>query len=249
MNLISIFKTFIKNTLNREKPSQVVKTTTPMGLHQGSVVTFPELDFVLAEAEGGICTAPTGTMVIDAVGKYRLFDMNVYHCYFGNRETFLRLVTNPGSMTVEQATYFSRRSEIYPTTSEEWEIWLGSWQKDENGKVIRDDNGNPLKNEDGLIGFPRFQIDTDPPVIYDREWNSGDTSIDPVIIKESVLDSTGRQHYISYEAMEYSRKLSNDENSRSESLLASVVTDDNGAAICVFIGVPLDHSAIKVLVS
>ena len=249
MGIFNIFKTIMKNNINRDQAKPIAKTSTPLGTHQGSVVTLPELDFVLAEANGSICESPKSTMVVSAVGKYTLFNMDIYHCYFGYQGVFLRLITKSKSMVVEEATYFHLRSEFHPTTTEEWEFWLGSWQKDEDGKFIRDDNGHAVKKEDGLIGFPQFQVDTTPPIVYNRDWEPGESNVDPVKITETVLDVTGHTHYIKREAMEYTRKLSSDENSRSEHLLASVVKDDNGASVCIFIGVPLDHSAIKVLVS
>lgn len=249
MSLLNILKTVMKNNIGRDQTKPLAKTLTPLGMHQGSVVTLPELDLALAEVDGSICELPKGTMVVSAIGKYSLFDMDIYHCYFGYQGVFLRLVTKPNSMDVEEATYFHLRSEIQPATIEDWEFWLGSWQKDENGEFIRDSNGIAIKKDDGLIGFPQFQVDTDPPLIYDRDWKPSDVSIDPIKVTESVLDVTGQTHYIKREVMEYSRKLSTDENSRSERLLASVVKDDNSAAICIFIGVQLDHAAIKVLVS
>lgn len=249
MSLLNILKTVMKNNINRDQALPIVKTPTPLGAYQGSVITLPEIDFALAEVDGGICESPAGTMVVTAVGKYQLFNMDVYHCYFGYKGQFLRLITDHNTMNVKEATYFHLRSEITPTTVEDWAFWLGSWQKDENGEFIRDNNGHALKKEDGLIGYPQFQVDTNPPIIYNRDWNPSPTSIDPIKITETVVDVTGLTHYIKREAMEYVRNLSTDENSRTERLLAGVIKDDISAAICIFIGVPLDYTAIKVLVS
>ena len=85
--------------------------------------------------------------------------------------------------------------------------------------------------------------------MYDREWEAGTASVNPVKITETVIDITGQTHYINREAMEYSRKLSNTEPVKFESLLACVVEDNNSASVNIFIGIPLDHTAIKVLVS
>jgi len=251
MGLVNIFKTVMKNNLNRnrEKPVANTSTPTPLGAHQGSVVTLPDLDFALAQAYGSICLTPKNTMVVSAVGKYTLWNMDVYHCYFGYKGVFLQLVTKTGSMNVEQARFFNLRSEIQPTTAEEWEFWLGSWMKDEQGEFIRDDKGIAIKKEDGLIGFPQFQIDNVPPIVYDREWVQGPTSTDPIKITERVIDVAGHIHYIKYEAMEYSRKLSTTDPIKVESLLVSVVEDDTSTSVNIFIGVPVDHTAIKILVS
>ena len=78
---------------------------------------------------------------------------------------------------------------------------------------------------------------------------SGSTAIDPVKYTEVLLDASGQKHYIKHEAMEYSRKLSADADSKVESLLASVVEDNGSASINIWIGIPLDHTAIKVLAS
>lgn len=249
MGLINIFKTIMKNNVKRDQTIPLHTTLTPLGAHQGSVITLPELDFALAEADGSICVPPTGTMVVSAVGKYTMFNMDVYHCYFGYQGVFLQLVTAHGSMNVEQARFFSLRSEIHPTTAAEWEFWLGSWQKNDQGEFIRDDKGIAIKKEYGLIGFPQFQVDTNPPIVYDREWNTGSNGVDPVKITEKVVDVTGHTHYIKREAMEYSRTLSTDEPIKVESLLACVVEDDTSTSVNIFIGVPVDHTAIKVLVS
>lgn len=240
----------MKNNLNRDHGKPIEKTLVPLGAHQGSVITLPELDFALADADGSICVPPKGTMVVTHVGKYNLWNMDIYNCYFGYEGAFLQLACLTNSQNVEQARYFHLRSEIQPTTNEEWEFWLGSWQKDGNGDFIRDRDGLALKKEDGLIGYPQFQVDTTPPIVFNREWMSGNTSsVDPIKFTETVVDVTGHTHYIKHEAMEYFRKLSTTDPVKGESLLASVIEDPDRASVNIFIGIPLDHTAIKVLVS
>lgn len=249
MSLLNILKTVMKNNLNKDQDNPVLTTQTPLGAHQGSVVTLPEIDFALAEADGSICVPPSGTLVVTAVGKYILFGLDVYHCYFGYEGAFLQLVTKANNMNVEQARYFHLRSEIQPRNSQEWEFWLGSWQKNDQGEFLRDGNGIAIKLEEGLIGFPQFQVDTNPPLIYDREWQPGAGSVNPVKITEKVLDVSGQTHYIKREAMEYSRSLSDNDPTKVESLLACVVEDNNSASVNIFIGIQLEHAAIKVLSS
>jgi Protein of unknown function (DUF2491) len=252
MGLLNILKTVVKNntSLGYSKGTETIeKTLTPLGMHQGSVVTLSEIDTALAAADGSICLMPKGSQVVHAVGKYSLWGRDVYHCYFGSTGEFVQLITAADSQTVLQARYWHLRSEIQPITGEEWEFWLGSWQKDERGEFIRDNKGVAIKKEDGLIGFPQFQVDTVPAIVYDREWQAGSNAVDPVKFTETLLDASGHKHYIKHEAMEYSRKLSNDADSKVESLLASVVEDKGGASINIWIGIPLDYTAIKVLAS
>lgn len=243
MSFLNILKTVMKHNINRDQGTPLQSTPTPLGAHQGSVVTLPDIDFVLALANGSICGQPKGTMVVTAVGKYTLFDMDVYHCYFGYEGAFLQLVTKIGNMSVEQARYFHLRSEIQPSTAEEWEFWLGGWQRDSTGEFIRDAHGIAIKKESGLIGYAQFQVDTTPPIIFDREWFRGCGDVEPVKFIETIVYATGITNYIKYEAMEYSRILS----TKVESLLACVVEDNNSASVNIFIGIPLDHTAIKVL--
>ena len=48
MSFLNIFKTVMKNNLHRDQANPVSTTATPLGAHQGSVITLPELDFALA---------------------------------------------------------------------------------------------------------------------------------------------------------------------------------------------------------
>ena len=250
MSLLNILSNISFTTKN--KPPASVKTTTPLGMHQGSTVILPEVDIALAQVDGSIVKFPSGPQIVYAVGKYTLFGVSAYNVYFGNN-TFIRLITVNNN--VEEAYLFSSHAEVLPQSQEEWEFWLGRY-KDSSGNVVRDENGNPIIQEYGLIGFPAFQIDGPPQLIYNRNWykNLAD-SIMPVNYTEVILDNGGNTVTVNHEACEYVRKVkSDDPTSIDECLLATMTmkTGDNinetgESSVNIFVGIRLDIKSIKVL--
>lgn len=245
MAFSKILTKVIQNSFNK-KPEEIVKTTVPLNLHQGSMIELPIVDLALAEVDGGLVKYPAGQQIVSAVGKYTLWGKTIYNCYFSNQQTFVRLVCDNDN--VVSAKVWAVRSEIVPTTKEDWEFWLGSWKKDEEGNFIRNENGIAIKQEYGLIGWPQFQADTVPPTIYNRSWEPENTNgIDPVQYVETIVDSVGNSSIVKHEAMEYNRTLSDSKIPIIESLLVTAAQSKEGASVNVFIGLTLDHKNLKIL--
>jgi hypothetical protein len=241
----------VQKRLDQGTHQPVIKTPTPLGLHQGSVVTMPDVDLALAKVDGSVIKAPTGTQVITAVGVYNLFGMSVFNSYLDDGNSYIQVVTNGGALgTIQDTRLFSNFQEVEITSAEEWEFWLGRYQKF-NGEIVRDPNtGLGVLTEAGLIGWPQFQIDGDPPIVYNRSWSTNVAAgIDPVSYSETITDITGNQLFVKHEAMEYYRQLTTDTNSVVESLLASMVRQPDKSNVDIMIGIPLDHTTLQVLTS
>jgi len=215
-------------------------------LHQGSIFELPEIDLALAQTDGSIIKLPKSNQIVAAVGKYTLFGMNVFNCYFGDGKTYVQLITKNG-VDVLDARLWCSNSEILPQSTEEWEFWLGSYKKDENGNLERDESGKGIKAESGLIGWHQFQVDGPPSIIYNRLWSPGPEGIDPIDYTETITDRSGTTSIVRHEGMEYYRNLTNAKDSLSEFLLATVTQGDEGASVNVFIGIPLDRQNMKIL--
>lgn len=249
MGLISILGHMVQK--RTEAPAApVIRTNTPLGLHQGSTVDLPDVDIALAQVDGSIIAVPSGTQVVISVGTYRKWGLTVHNCYLGNGTSYIQLVTDANQRIVECRLWSSHnQTEILPQSVEDWEFWLGSYQRDQSGEFVRDGQGRALRREYGLIGWPQFQVDGPPAIVYNRAWSPGADGVDPVDYTETIVDVQGRSITVKHEAMEYARRLTDAADAVTESLLATMVQDQDGAAVNIFIGIPLDHQNLKILQS
>jgi len=249
MGLINILQNIARKKLSSgDSNKPLVITNAPLGLHQGSVVSMPDIDLALAQVDGSIINAPKGDQIVTAIGQYSLFGKRIYNAYLGDGSSYIRVVTGSGSMTtVEEVTLWCSNAEILPHSVEDWEFWLGSYQKDASGEFIRGEDGVALRNEYGLIGWNQFQIDGPPPAIYDRAWMQSDGGVDPIAYTETITDSFGGLTTVKHEAMEYQRKLTESDSSTVESLYASMSQTIDGASVNVFIGLGIQFANLKVL--
>ena len=217
-------------------PVKPAHTAVPMGLHQGSAVELPALDLALAQADGSILPNVTEHQTITAVGKMRLFGLDVFHSYLADGTSFLRVVAD--GYTVKEVSLFTNRDEIIPATAEDWEFWLGKYQATETGSALV---------EAGLIGWPQFQIDGAPPIIYNRTWSPFSEGIEPVSFQETIMGLDGTSFVVNHEGMEYSRNLTADANGTTESLLVSLAQTTDTASVNIYVGVSINVKELKVL--
>lgn len=224
----------------------VVKTPTPLGMHQGSAITLPSLDIALAQADGSIFKEPIGIQLVSAVGQYTLFGMTVYNVYLNDGNAFVQLVVD-ASQKLQEARLFCNYQTVDMASLEDWEFWLGRYDKDAYGELVRDANGIGIVAEYGLIGWPSFQIDGEPPIVYNRTWFSSNDGVVPVEYLETVADSAGNTTLIKHEAMEYYRTLGDTISPLYETLIASMVQEEGKGSVDILIGIPLDINSIKVL--
>lgn len=222
-------KKFEKATASPEHRPQ--RTPVPRGMHQGSVVEIADMMHALALADGSIIPAIDLSQQITAVGRYTLFGRSVFNCHLSDGKSFLRVVTK-GDEILETAL-FVMRDEVLPANSEDWAFWLGTY------------DAKGLK-EAGLIGWPSFQVDTDPPVVYARSWTPGDHGIKPVAYTETLVDINGETTRVNHEAMEYWRQLGTDVDT-TEVIFVTAASCGNDAAVNVYVGIPLKDGDVKVL--
>jgi hypothetical protein len=228
---MSLFKIF-KNVagLDKDKPKVGIdRNDHPLDLHPGSLVTIPDIDLTLAQADGSLVPNVEITQTVTAVSKFKIFDLDVYHSYLSDEKSFIRTVAD--GLHIKEVTFFVQHDEVLPQTQDDWNFWLGTYNA--NGPV-----------EGGLIGWPQFQIDKPTPTVYDRSWKLGDSAIKPVEFFETIVDTADKNTYIKNQAMEYNRKLSED---TYEYLLVTLAQCGNEASVDIYVGVPLNAANIKVL--
>lgn len=243
LNLLGRAMTIKANKIGGSAPV-VRKTTVPNGMHQGSFVTLPDLDLALAAADGSIIKAVNGTRQIIAVGEYQLWGHDTYNLYLdGGIPSYIRLFCDKNGKPTE-AMLWTNHAELLPQSKNDWEFWLGTYKSDGQGDYARDKFGNAIKNYDGAIGWPLFQIDGPTAIQYSRVWNStaenATVGIDPLTFKEYMTDSAGQQVIISHTAMEYSRNLTAVINPTVEYLHTSVVEEPEGTSINVLVGIKIN---------
>ena len=246
MGLLAILTTITnKHIGTKTVHPEMARTPTPLGMHQGSVVEMPDIDIALSQSDGSIIKAPVGTQIVTAVGKYHLFNLDIYHVYLNDGISYIQIITK--NDVPQEARLFTSHAEILPQSVEDWEFWLGSYQKTPNGEFARDASGNSIRKEFGLIGWAQFQIDGPPTVIYNRTWNASSEGIDPIAYVETITDSRGHVTTAKHEACEYFRHLTSAKDSVIEYLTTTMVNQNNEASVNIFIGIPLDLQNLKIL--
>ena len=223
---MSLIKTLKRVVGLGEKPQAVGidRTDHPLDFHPGSLVTIPEVDILMAQADGSRIANVNSNQTVISMSHFKLFGLDVYHSYLSDETSFIRTVAD--GLHVKEVNLFCRHDRIEPQTPEDWAFWLGGH------------NSNGIW-ESGLIGWDQFQIDNPEPTVYDKSWQSR-----PVEINERAIDSSGKNRYIKREAMEYNRSLN--ENLK-EYLLATLADNGIEASVDIYIGIPLNASNIKVL--
>ncbi len=206
------------------------RTPVPGGFHQGSVIEIPDLATALARADSSLIGDTDHSQQITAVGRYTLFDRSVFNCHLSDGVSFIRLVTQKDQIL--ESALFVMRDEIVPASKEDWTFWLGSHQR--GGQV-----------EHGLIGWPQFQVDTDPPTMYNRSWAPGEHGVEPVAYTETITDLNGETSRIAHESMEYWRQLGDDPNA-IEMILVTAASSGNDASVDVYVGIPIKTEDLKV---
>ena len=212
-------------------------TAVPLNLHQGSAVQLPDLDLALAQADGSILPNVLGSQTITAVGKMRIFNLDVFHSYLADGTSFIRTVAD--GYNVKDVTLFTNKDEIIPATNEDWEFWLGRYQEMTDG--------SSTLAEAGLIGWPQFQVDGATPIVYNRSWAPSAVGIEPIAYDETIYGLDGVGIVVRHEGMEYSRQLTAEANSTVESLLVSLAQTENDASVNIYVGIALNSKDLKVL--
>jgi hypothetical protein len=240
MSLFTLIKNVAAAKYDRLTASPEYKperTPVPLKLHQGTMVELPELDLALAQADGSILPNVALKQQITAVGRQAIFGLNVYHAYLSDGISFLRIVAKGDD--VREIHLFTARDEIIPGSKEDWEFWLGRWGKD--------DEGNGRMEEYGLIGWPQFQVDGPPQIVYNRAWTPSDAGIEPVAYLETIVAMDGTNSWVKHEACEYVRVIGTGTNPTNESLLVSLAQCGNDASVDIFVGIPLNIKDMKIL--
>jgi hypothetical protein len=217
-------------TAAQGKEHRPQRTPVPGGFHQGSVVEVPDLATALARADGSLINDLDHSQQITAVGRYTLFDRAVFNCHLADGASFIRLVTQDDRIL--ESALFVMRDEIIPPTQEDWAFWLGTHYPD--GSV-----------EHGLIGWSLFQVDTDPPTVYNRSWAPGEHGVEPVAYTETITDLNGETVRIKHESMEYWRQLGDDPDA-IEMIFVTAASSGSDASVDVYVGIPIKPLDFKV---
>jgi hypothetical protein len=240
MGLLNIFKKVVSKSVDGDTTTpEIRKTHVPLGLHQGSIVTLPEVELALASANGSIINAPEGNSIISSVREYTLFNCKIFECGFKDSLDFIQIIENGGN-TVE-TTYWQVYDEVHPTSTEDWGIWLGTRDTTSQWGATNE------QRVTGLIGSQQFQIDGPPPILYHRLWKS---VIDHDILADRwdvAWDNGINRGYYSCEGMEYFRIL--DDGSSNEKLRLVVISGGfEVARVQICVGIIIPPESIGVIV-
>lgn len=240
--LSRIFARKVSDKVSSEPPRAIMQV--PLGLSPGSVWSPPALDIELARAEDGLIGELAGDLIVDRVGRFGLFGLDVWHLRFQDDGSLLQVVTQPGNMeNIKQLRIFTLHATVTPASREDWEFWLGRSVKDADGRVSRDHTGTAVLAEPGLIGGDAFQIDGPPPAVYNRQWpGHGDRA---VRFEEIIEDAKGNREVLVHEGMEYARRLGDAQDSTVEYLYA--VAHGARGHVKVYVGIDLDPGAQRVI--
>lgn len=183
------------------------------------MIDIPVIDIDISKSEGSIINGTEYYQTVNSVGHFNLFGVDVKNYYLQDNKTFVR-VTNSN-----ETTLFVMRDEIIPETKEDWEFWLGSWDKDKKNY------------ETGLIGNDQFQItlDNGTELIYDKIWSS-----DTILINETIESENGKS-YIKRNGAEYVRSI----GSSNEYLFVDMKQNEDVSVIEIYIGIRLNHNDVK----
>lgn len=247
-----MIRSIIKTLLNNSKKvnSNSLTYTAPLGITPNSLVTISEIPIALAQVDGSLVKSPISD-IVTAIGKYKFYDLTVHRIYLGDNGDYLGIVETTNGL---ELTYWSHYDEIFPKTRHEWENWLGFYERDLQGQVIRDKLGNSRLTEYGLIGWPQFQIDQTPPIVYDRllEYSVA-SGVLPVPVTETIFDKNSSEIIINHNLMEYWRPIrssnaSTQQSTLSEFLSVSQSSESNGSSsINIHVGIFIDVQDVKIL--
>lgn len=201
----------------------------PLGIKIGSLVEADEAALItfhgLVQFE-----FPSFPATVDTIGKIDLGEgVLAYRCYLQQTEAFLQLVTEQNELA-ECRLYMLNR-EIYPSTEEDWDLWLNT--------------------EDGIIGSPEILHGDPKELTYTREWIEGDHQAEPVSLHERFLkDSYGDniaeedQQAMSYFRVAYGDPNAPEDPERIDEYLLVSVGD---GVIEIYLGIDLMPHEITVI--
>jgi hypothetical protein len=227
MSLLNILKAM---ATKKEGVPEVFRSATPLSLHQKAMVALPTLDLVLLQADGSLVPTVESNQIVKLVGKQTLFGIDIFHSYLSDGKSFLRSFVKNG---VPELALFVSHGEIIPSTTEDWENWLGKYRELSESEVTA--GVDPLV-EAGLIGYPQFQIDGPPPVVYDKTWGSTE-------YYETIYSPDGNYTRVKHEGAEYVRNIGESQ----EYLLVTMAQHGDEASVDIFVGVPISVSSLKVI--
>ena len=251
MSFFNLLSSVVAAKINHKGEVNMSKTRTltPLNLTQDSLVRMDGPEVALAQVDGSIIPNVVGEQRVIAVGKQTIFGLTVYHSYLSDGKSFIRTIVKNDKPT--EVTLFSLRDEIVPSSKEDWEFWLGRYQKDSSGNFVRDSlTGKAIIAEYGLIGWQQFQVDGPPQIVYNRSWLPSSEGIEPIEYDEEINTGLeGGTSYVHHDSMEYVRLIGEDTSKTTELLLVSMLQMNNEASINIFVGINLNSEDIKVLAS
>ena len=209
-----------------KKQPQRVDLNWPLGIRIGGTVRLDPSTFIVA-GDSLKMDEPKGDCVVAAAGWYDCGGIRYHRFYLNDIEgnEFILEVGLGRSGGVGELMLYQAADEIYPETTEDWDLWLNE--------------------ENGLIGFKDFS--TPDEIVYERLWGqNGADYMAPPEFDEIVTDDpfVAEVAKVSHAAMLYGRTL---DESVVEYLWVDNTNDDHGAAVLVSTGVEIHPASLTVL--
>jgi hypothetical protein len=189
----------------------------PLGLHiDGKVEIHPQLN-------AGLVMPDLGQVhLVQAFSRGSLDGTSVFKVYLrsetGDNPSYLQIMQDAEDCAVR---WFAGIDTVYP--GKDWDLWISK--------------------ENGLIGYPQFQLQNEAQTLYDRVWDPGNTQLAPVSFVEKIFTDRydeSQQMQVEHSLMLYGRKVDDPSFPRDELLLVSKVHDSEGSYVVIEVGIDLD---------
>lgn len=196
---ITLIGRILKNRLDI-KPQRFVdaplrgKGTKLDKLRVGGIIDASKADgsFITAVAAGTLLKPPCDQSIILAYGRIQDGDFTIHRFYFdgpadGKTDTFLQVIADVGGVLDDEVKLMQRIAEITPSSSDEWDLWLGNAA------------GDP-----GFLHLPKIEFNG---IEYQRFWSPGAERGLPRHNCENV-ESSGNSAAVDLTSMLFYRDLS-----------------------------------------
>jgi hypothetical protein len=193
----------------------------PMDLRPGALITLDLGETLRFEGVDLSFPLPEGESVAEGVSAMDVFGLKIVRAYSrrDDRLYMFQLNCQP-DLTVNDLTVFMLLEQIYPATSNDWEMWLGQ--------------GN------GLIGGPDLNAPNGKS--YRRDWGDGPYA-DPVEANELVFSDAGAApRSVAHKMMLYSRDL----GESSEYALLTADEEAEQVLVRAWVGVDVNLFGCKI---
>jgi hypothetical protein len=205
-----------------KKPAQdALYPKLPLDLRPGALINIELAETLRFEGLDLSFPLPEGESVTEEVSAMDIFDLKIVRAYTQrDGKRFMFQFNCQPDLSVNDLTLFMLLEEMYPATSDDWEMWLGDGAGLIGGADLNAPNGKS----------------------YRRDWGEGSYAA-PVEANELLFkDPAAAPRSVAHKMMLYSRDL----GETSEYALLSADEESEQALVRAWVGVDLNLFGCKV---